>query len=131
MLYNKLNCVKMTGALLLRAISTLFHNIIGIIFGAGNQFHDYIAFQKDFFEDMDFGLIHNSNKTCFMVFCYFILQNCSIRQASYWKLNGAQVFLKSQRNFHIGISRDISILVIQSRLQVLKLSPQILVKSQV
>ena len=48
MLYNKLNCVKMTVALLLRAISTLFHNIIGIIFG-GNQFHDYIAFQKDFF----------------------------------------------------------------------------------
>ena len=38
----------MTGAKLLRAISTLFHNIIGIIFG-GNQFHDYIAFQKDFF----------------------------------------------------------------------------------
>jgi hypothetical protein len=51
----------MTGVLLLRAISTLFHNIIGIIFGAGNQFHDYIAFQKDFFEDMDFGVIHNSN----------------------------------------------------------------------
>lgn len=95
MLYNKLNCVKMTGALLLRAISTLFHNIIGIIFG-GNQFHDYIAFQKDFFEDMDSGLIHNSNKACFMVFCYCILQNCSIRQASYWKRNGAKAILKSQ-----------------------------------
>lgn len=96
MLYNKLNCVKMTGALQLRAISTLFHNIIGIIFGAGNQFHDYIAFQKDFFEGMDFGLIHNSNKAFFMVFCYFILQNCSIRQASYWKRNGAKAILKSQ-----------------------------------
>lgn len=95
MLYNKLNCVKMTGALLLRAISTLFHNIIGIIFG-GNQFHDYIAFQKDFFEDMDSELIHNSNKACFMVFCYCILQNCSIRQASYWKRNGAKAILKSQ-----------------------------------
>ena len=56
--------------------------------------------KKIFFEDMDFGLIHNSNKTCFMVFCYFILQNCSIRQASYWKLNGAKAFMKSQRNFY-------------------------------
>ena len=59
----------MTGAKLLRAISTLFHNIIGIIFG-GNQFHDYIAFQKDFFEDMDYGFIHNSNMFHGFLLCY-------------------------------------------------------------
>ena len=76
-------------------------------------------------------LIHNSNKAFFMVFCYCILQNCSIRQASYWKRNGAKAILKSQIFFCFEVSRDISILVIQSRLQVLKLSLQILVKSQI
>lgn len=52
--------------------------------------------KKLFFEDMDFGLIHNSNKACFMVFCYCILQNCCIRQASYWKRNGAKAIIRSQ-----------------------------------
>lgn len=96
MLYNKLNCVKMTGALLLRAISTLFHNIIGIILGGGINFMIILLSKEIFFEDMDFGLIHNPNKACFMVFCYFILQNCSIRQASCWKRNGAKSIMKSQ-----------------------------------
>ena len=125
MLYNKLNCVKMTGCTTIEGNFNIISQYNRDHIWGGINFMIILLSKKIFFEDMDSWVNpYYSNKACFMVFCYCILQNCSIRQASYWKRNEAKAILKSQIFFCFEVSRDISILVIQSRLQVLKLSLQ-------